>query len=242
MPDVAIDWASLAVKLRTARAQRGLTHRELAELSGVNRGTLMRMEQGFPCYMSTLEKVASALYLTADALAHPALILTGPFSVQAKSEELIRYRPSAKPGRRPPAYSQDRLKDGDERARIGGLGLVSCFEWVPDISLEGGKLRATLLELHGETPAAHHDGEELVHAIRGSSQVRLGHDLITVHEGETATFWPDVTHSYLPAEPIAPGQTPPLLLSVRLDGPRRHGSADKKRRSGNDDGSTTPPG
>ncbi|HVT14083.1 MAG TPA: helix-turn-helix domain-containing protein [Fimbriimonadaceae bacterium] len=231
MQDVAVDWASLANKLRTARMQHGLTHRELAKLSGVNRGTLMRMEQGHPCYMSTLEKVASALYLTADALAHPALALTGPFSIQAKSKELIRYRPSAKFGHRLPEYSQDQLRDSAERTRIGGLGLVSCFEWVPDIALPGGKLRATLLELHGETPAAHHNGEELVHAVRGSSQVRLGHDTIVIHEGETATFWPDVTHSYMPAEPVAPGQRPPLLLSVRLDGPRRHGRYGKKRRS-----------
>lgn len=222
MSELAIDWDSLATKLRTARLQHGFSLNELAKRCGVNRCTLLRMEHGKPCFLSTIEKVASALYLTADALAHPASFPSGLYYAQEKEKELIRCRPSAKSTRRMPSYSQERLKSVTERARIGGLGLVSCFEWVPDISLPGGKLRATLLELHGETAAARHNGEELVHAIKGSSMVKLGQETILLHEGETATFWPDVVHSYLPAKPVLPGEAPPLLFSVRLDGPYRH--------------------
>lgn len=231
MNEVDIDWSSLATKLRTARMQHGYSHRELAERAGVDRGTLLRIEHGKPCYLSTIEKVAAALYLTADALAHPASFPPGSFSVQEKEKELIRYRPSPKSGRQPPKYPQDRIRDRTERSRIGRLGLVSCFEWVPDISLEGGRLRATVLELYGETPAGIHDGEELVHAVKGDSQVKLGAETILVREGETATFWPDIPHTYAPAAPLGPGDSPPVLLSVRLDGPFRHGlSSDAKRK------------
>jgi|GEM_PF-6835777 len=232
MSEIAIDWSSLATKLRTARMQHGFSLNELAKRSGVNRCTLLRMEHGKPCYFSTIEKVASALFLTADALAHPASFPSGLYYAQEKEKELIRCRPTSKASRRLPTYSQDRLKSFAERARIGGLGLVSCFEWVPDISLPGGKLRATLLELHGETAAAAHDGEELVHAIRGGSKVKIGSETILLQEGETATFWPDVIHSYLPAKPLAPGELPPLLFSVRLDGPYRHGQRPSRQKHG----------
>ena len=49
----------IAVKLRDLREERGLTHKEAAELAGVSHLTLIRLESGErPPYMPTVTKIA----------------------------------------------------------------------------------------------------------------------------------------------------------------------------------------
>ena len=51
----------IAVKLRDLREQRGLTHKEAAELANVSHLTLIRLESGErPPYMPTVTKLATA--------------------------------------------------------------------------------------------------------------------------------------------------------------------------------------
>ena len=51
----------IALKLRVLREQRGLTQKEAAELAGVSRLTLYRLESGKQAfYMSTVTKIARA--------------------------------------------------------------------------------------------------------------------------------------------------------------------------------------
>ena len=51
----------IAVKLRDLREQRGLTHKEAAELANVSHLTLIRLESGErPPYMPTVTKLARA--------------------------------------------------------------------------------------------------------------------------------------------------------------------------------------
>ena len=51
----------IAVKLRDLREQRGLTHKEAAELADVSDLTLIRLESGErPPYMPTVTKLARA--------------------------------------------------------------------------------------------------------------------------------------------------------------------------------------
>ena len=53
--------AAIAVKLRVLREQRGLTHKEAAELVNVSHWTLMYLESGKPApYMPTVTKIARA--------------------------------------------------------------------------------------------------------------------------------------------------------------------------------------
>ena len=52
---------AIAVKLRDLREQRGLTHKEAAELAEVSHLTLIRLESGErPPYMPTVTKLAKA--------------------------------------------------------------------------------------------------------------------------------------------------------------------------------------
>jgi len=51
----------IAVKLRVLREERGLTHKEAAELAEVSPMTLIRLESGQrPPYMPTVTKIAEA--------------------------------------------------------------------------------------------------------------------------------------------------------------------------------------
>jgi transcriptional regulator with XRE-family HTH domain len=51
----------IAVKLRALREQRGLTHKEAAELADVSHRTLIRLESGERApYMPTVTKIARA--------------------------------------------------------------------------------------------------------------------------------------------------------------------------------------
>jgi DNA-binding XRE family transcriptional regulator len=51
----------IAVKLRVLREERGLTHKEAAELANVSQWTLIRLESGErPPYMPTVTKIARA--------------------------------------------------------------------------------------------------------------------------------------------------------------------------------------
>jgi transcriptional regulator with XRE-family HTH domain len=53
--------APIAVKLRVLREERGLTHKEAAELANVSHLTLIRLESGKrPPYMPTVTKIARA--------------------------------------------------------------------------------------------------------------------------------------------------------------------------------------
>jgi len=51
----------IALKLRTLREERGLTHKEAAQLAGVSHWTLIRLESGERApYMPTVTKLARA--------------------------------------------------------------------------------------------------------------------------------------------------------------------------------------
>jgi DNA-binding XRE family transcriptional regulator len=53
--------APIALKLRALREERGLTHKEAAQLAGVSHWTLMYLESGQRApYMPTVTKIARA--------------------------------------------------------------------------------------------------------------------------------------------------------------------------------------
>ncbi len=59
----------IAVKLRDLREQRGLTHKEAAELANVSHWTVMYLESGKrPPYMPTVTKIARAYGVSVEEL------------------------------------------------------------------------------------------------------------------------------------------------------------------------------
>jgi DNA-binding XRE family transcriptional regulator len=59
----------IAVKLRVLREERGLTHKEAAQLANVSHWTVMYLESGKrPPYMPTVTKIARAYGVSVEEL------------------------------------------------------------------------------------------------------------------------------------------------------------------------------
>lgn len=176
---------------------------------------MIRIEAGKPTRLATIQKLEQALNLSPGLLTKSAPLTLGPFFLQEPSKELIVIRPNPKYLKHVPTYSQSSLRKPAERQRIGKLGIVSAFQWEPDLGLKGALMRATLLELYHETIPSNHEGEELVFGVRGTSIIRIAGEDLVIHENQTASFWPRETHSYAPGG--LPNVGPSLLLTVRID-------------------------
>jgi transcriptional regulator with XRE-family HTH domain len=207
------NWAAIGKLVKSLRRQRRVTYRELATEAGLGRGTVLRIEAGFPSRRDTLRKLEKALNLSSGVLTHSKPLVSGPYYLQDMGHDFIHVRQNPKHAKSLPAYTQEMLQNPEERRRIGGLGFISCFQWESDLGLLGAKMRSTLMELHDETTPGQHDGEELVFGVRGTSVVRLGEEELIVHEHQSASFWPSQPHRYAPD----PSSAPSLLLSVRID-------------------------
>jgi transcriptional regulator with XRE-family HTH domain len=212
---VEIDWSSVGILVKALRNQRKIPYRELALRAGLNPGTLVRIEAGKPTRPSTIGKLEQALNLSPGLLTRSAPLMAGPFFLQEPSHELIIIRPNPNYEKTIPNYSQKSLRDPLERRRIGKLGIVSAFQWEPDLGLQGALMRATLIEIYSETLTSNHEGEELVFGVRGTSVIKIAGEELVIHENQTASFWPKEKHSYAPGNPM--GGSPSLLLSVRID-------------------------
>jgi transcriptional regulator with XRE-family HTH domain len=68
--DAGVMPGPIAVKLRDLREQRGLSHKQAAELAGITAETLIDLEGGKrPPYMPTVTKLARAYGVPIDELA-----------------------------------------------------------------------------------------------------------------------------------------------------------------------------
>jgi transcriptional regulator with XRE-family HTH domain len=209
-----VDWKSVGVLIKSLRTQRKLPHRELAARAAIDPGTLLRIEAGKPSRLSTIQKIEEAMNLSPGLLTHSSPLALGPFFLQEPSRELIMIRPNPNYKKAIPDYSQEMLQNPAERRRIGKLGIVSGFQWEPEIGLKGATMRGTLMEIYDETIASNHQGEEFVFGVQGSTVIKIANQEIIVHPNQIASFWPFELHSYAPH----PSTTPPsLLLSVRID-------------------------
>ena len=65
MTDIADTWMVIGGKIRARRKQLGLTQRDVADLSGLARDTVIRVEAGGPrARVETVARIASAVGAT----------------------------------------------------------------------------------------------------------------------------------------------------------------------------------
>jgi len=213
--DTAPDLSSVGRCIRYLRERWGMTQRELGRLSGVHHDTIMRIEQGDQPFSSTLAKIGKVFRV--DPMVMVRRVHKEHFAVCDLDMGKVVIAPNPKNTRVLPDYSQEALQDDAERQRIGHLKLVSRFERCLGTYLLDSTMTPTLLELYEEGPIGKHFGEELVYAVRGNARIRLGDESFVVTEGGSASFWPEIEHSYAPADPVGPKDLPPLLLCVIID-------------------------
>jgi len=164
-PETDTVLVSIGERLRSARERAGLTLDQTAELSGLSKAHLSRLE--------TAERQPSiaALLALADALGTPVSGLLG--------EELTGA---------PFAISTTI----DPRRQARGLSIASCSGYPGSTALEA--LRITVDPDRPETAPARHPGEEWLYVLQGILRLEYDGDVHHLGPGVTAHFDADRPH------------------------------------------------
>jgi len=214
MPSANSDWTEEARilvgdRLRRTRTQQRLSIRQIADLAQISKTSVVQVESGRTSRRSTYLKVAEAMGLHLDRLLQPGVSAEWPFAVHRKEDDswfdLANFDHGVLPDE-----AQD---DPAERKKLANASGVSPLNILAS-RLEQGRIKPTILELYGPSPARSHAGEEHVFVLAGQAIVTVGSENISLNEGESVTFWSSERHSYAPQ----PGSALPVrLLSVRVD-------------------------
>ena len=200
---------TLGSRLQRTRMKAGLSIRELADRSGVNKDTIVKLEHGHTPSYRTLCRVCDGLGVTVVQLLKPELdddASDAPVAVHArKTETRVGLRTLRDEQAKVRGVGQRQVLAADEAVRLSWL---AC-------RLRGGQMNSWLLELRGETEPTTHAGEEFVFCLKGSATVTVAGVPYDLDEGDAATFWSAEPHSYAPsARALKAGDLPVLVLSV----------------------------
>lgn len=208
------DFATLARRIRDRRLKFGLSIDKLAELAGIARYTLIRMEQGKPSTQASINKVRHALHMFPSQLYRP--YEDGPFVVHRAGDEQWGVS-------RPKATYEKHVEEGlgrsyvneeAERYRLGQLGFQLFYTAVLDSELAGGVSSQAIMEFHHPSWVDRHFGEEFVYCLRGSMTITVDGSECVLGQGDAMTFDATLPHSYAPTSPLQPGELAPQILVV----------------------------
>lgn len=208
------DFVTQGRRIRDRRLKFGLSLDRLAELAGVARYTLIRVEQGKPSTRKTLNKIRHALHLFPSQLVRP--YEDGPYAVH-------RFEDSRWGVAVPKSTYEKQVEDGPnrsyvddeaERMRLGQLGFQPFYTAVLDSELSGGVSSQAIMEFHRPSWVDRHFGEEFVYCLRGSLTITVDGSACVLRQGDGMTFDATLPHSYAPTHPLKPGESAPQILIV----------------------------
>lgn len=197
-------------RLRRTRQQQGLSIRQVAQLAGVSKTSVVQVETGRTSRKSSYLKVAEVFGLHLDHLAHAKSLDDQPFVVHRLEDDawfdLANFGEGRLPAEAQGEGREERRRLATERGVVP-LNILAC-------RLERGRIKPTIMELYGASSARSHAGEEHVFVLEGSATITIGSAKVELQEGESVTFWSGEPHVYAPS----PGSTlPARVLSVRVD-------------------------
>ncbi|MBC8102322.1 MAG: helix-turn-helix domain-containing protein [Cytophagales bacterium] len=192
---------TLGARIQRYRLKQDLSVRDLAERSGVNKNTILRLEKGLTPSYATLTHVCEALGIHVAQLTRPEPE-DSPVVLHSRDQE-VRQAPAGAGGRSSFAADETVL-----------LSVLNC-------RLPGGRLNAAVLELFAESESVTHPGEEIVFCLRGTAALTVAGRVYPLHEGDAAAFWCAERHSYGPAGDAGDSEDadrlPVRLLSLWID-------------------------
>lgn len=209
-----IDFASHGRHIRDLRIVRGLTQREVAELSGVALSTIFYIERGKPVRLSSIVKVCKGLDTSLND------VQRWNYSIRSGENRSVVHRAAATVWhipmdlrKRVPVDSFDRIADPAERMRLGRLGLVPLFAGYLDLLMPQGP-GTTLIELYDRFPEAINYNlyrEAVLQCTHGGARLQIGE---RVYELEPGDFVGYASEDLQWIEPIGdlPAQEPTLLV------------------------------
>ena len=192
--------------LRHLRRRRGLTTRQLAELAGVARATLLRVEHGLETRLSVRNRLCAALQTRMAQLCIRADAQDYALHRDAESKwSLVRGEKAA-----PRNFSDEDLKANSERTRIAKLGWASRFTSLFESVLHNCEMQPGLMELYSKQESfTTHPGEEFVYCLEGAMELTIGDKTIRLESGDSIMFDANIPHKYgpirQPADPPAKG-------------------------------------
>lgn len=202
---------TLGARIQRYRLRQNLSVRDLAERSGVNKNTILRLEKGFTPSYATLTRVCEALGIHVAQLTRPEPE-EDSVALHSRDQEvrLLNHR------------EVDGLRVAAQEAQAGRLPFAADEQVLLSIlncRLPGGRLNAAVLELFAESEAVTHPGEEIVFCLKGTAKLTVAGRAYTLREGDAASFWCSERHSYAPTEEAEEGEDglPVRVLSIWID-------------------------
>jgi len=209
----AIDPEILGARVRRARLRLGISIRDLAQRAGIDKNSILRLEQGRGTYPSTILKVCDALSLHIAGLVRKTPIESEAVAVHhTKDDRWFAFADVAS--------GLDDVQHGKLASERHELLTESehALLLLLRSRLTEGRLLSNVIELYGASPVRSHVGEEFVYCLSGTVCVTIGASDHILEEGDSLAFWSAEEHVYSPAQcAIEAGKLPVRILSVRMD-------------------------
>lgn len=190
-----LGYETLGARIRRQRQNQGISVRDLAEKSQVNKNSILRLEKGLGSHPLTLVSVCQALSLHLDGLA-----LADEAEAQIASVHRV---------------DQDTWHDLRNVAG-GPLGSTLATDQIPIQLLTSrfpnGRVVPTIIIVNQRTSLSSHHGEEFVYVLEGSVKITVADKTFILEPTESINFWSGEQHCY---EPFECDET--KILSVRVD-------------------------
>lgn len=191
-------------RIRRLRTGMGLSIREVAARGALSKTSIVRLEQGHSCRPATLVRVCEVLGVHLERLEEGPTTEAGAVHRAGDDRWFDMMDVAAGPLRARGA--------GASPTRRGAQGVAVAVDLLRS-RLANGRVLPTILEVHRESPARSHPGEEFVYVLTGRLRLRVGAQVYDLKAGESICFWSGEPHQYAPI-----GRGPARVLSVRVDG------------------------
>jgi transcriptional regulator with XRE-family HTH domain len=216
MSDNEIERRLAGIRLQEVRKRARLTIRDVARATGLDKNTIMAIEQGRRTRLQSRNKLYAYYGVLPVGPPIQAFQAT-PFAVQAPGDsKWVRLRLTD--GSYSSVIIEDKPIGSSERHWMGLHGLASQYMRRLNCDRAGGRFKAAIFEVYASSGwSSQSSGEAFVFALRGSFLFRIGSDQFELHEGCAATFDRTVPHMHEPLYPISESSPPPVLLYVQAD-------------------------
>ena len=194
------------MRLKRVRLQQSLSIRQLSDLAGISKTSVVQVEAGRTSRRSTYLKIATVLGLHLENLLQSGSADGLPYAIHQKKDDrwfdLSRFDDGL--------LEPNSQSDPAFRAKLEGVAPLNIL----GSRLETGRIKPTILEVSSPSEVRSHAGEEHVYVLEGKAIVIVGEHRVALEEGESITFRSAEPHAYLPHPD---SMLPVRLLSVRVD-------------------------
>ena len=191
-------------RIRRFRIGMGLSIRDVAARAALSKTSVVRLEQGLACRPATLVQVCEVLGVHLERLEDGETAETG--AVHRAGDDRWFDMTDVAAGPLPLTVTR-----GARTPRVTTQVAVAVD--LLKSRLANGRVIPTILEVHAESVARSHPGEEFVYVLSGRLRLRVGANVFDLKTGESACFWSGEPHQYAPI-----GRGPARVLSIRVDG------------------------